>query len=213
MDVSVCFHFYRHLSGRIDSKRVQRGRGCKEGVSKRVQRGRNESVAVDDQHRHAVRRGVERSLARVILPSVRNPCSPPRARHGDTMGCCSSYSAGGAHTLHNMLPGTELVKSPTRMVEGQMSFLKMDGDLFLDGLLLDATWFYNKALDPAQMHASLTKLLTLYPCLAARRSTTGLDMCNAGVAFSVQTLPGSARDHLNSEPRHGISLTCGIGRR
>ena len=103
-----------------------------------------------------------------------------------------------------MLPGTELVKSPTRMVEGQMSFLKMDGDLFLDGLLLDATWFYNKALDPAQMHASLTKLLTLYPCLAARRSTTGLDMCNAGVAFSVQTLPGSARDHLNSEPRHGI---------
>ena len=122
----------------------------------------------------------------------------------DTMGCCSSYAAGGAHTLHNILPGTELVKSPTRMVDGQMTFLKMDGDLFLDGVLLDATWFYNKALNPAAMQASLTKLLTLYPCLAARRSTTGLDMCNAGVAFSVQTLPGSARDHLNSEPRHGI---------
>lgn len=121
------------------------------------------------------------------------------------MGClCSCYAAGGAHTLHRIVPGTELVKSPVGEVGGQMVFLKLDSDLFLDALLLDATWFYNKALDPVAMRASLAQLLTLYPCLAARRSTTGLDLCNAGVAFSVQTLPGSARDYLKGEPRHGI---------
>eukprot|EP00966_Prymnesium_polylepis_P168807 3903316-Prymnesium_polylepis.1 len=119
------------------------------------------------------------------------------------MGCIVSREQMDWH-----VSDTRYVCVPGQFGSAKVKHLTMlDASPMLENVLLDAVWLYDAPLDPEALSASLAQLLSMYPILAGRHDgSNGVVLNNHGVAFSVQTLSGSAFNYAapNPGPKHGL---------